>query len=166
MEEIAGSWAKELNCDFSSGPGSAGGPVVDLETGTVLGLHTSGKWDEQRGNITTAIRLVGFAEKASLPEWLRRELNPAVSIRTILPEGLTLRHPLETMAKTNDGTTNFKDPSAAELDELVKGGEMEAATAAALMESFSARFVNQQVRIQLKVVYQPETNVYEITIDR
>ena len=72
----------------------------------------------------------------------------------------------ETLAKTNDGTTNFKDPSAAELDELVKGGEMEAATAAALMESFSARFVNQQVRIQLKVVYQPETNVYEITIDR
>jgi hypothetical protein len=92
-------------------------------------------------------------------------LNPTVSIRTILPEGLTLRTALETLAKTNDGTTTFKDPTAAELDEPVKGGEMEAATAGALMESFSSRFVNSQVHVKLKVVHQPETNVYEITID-
>jgi hypothetical protein len=56
LEKLNGQKIRRVTSDISTTGGSAGGPLVDLQTGRVLGLHHSGQWryDDQSGKFTWA----------------------------------------------------------------------------------------------------------------
>lgn len=166
LEPIGGSWAANLHCDFSSGPGAAGGPVLDLDTGEVIALHHSGSWNKDRGNVSIATQLVDLPINPALPEELRRALNPTVSVRVVLPEGFTLRQALEIVARTGDANAQFATPSAPELNQVVRGGALEAPTTGALMEIVLQRLVDGKKPVRAGIKYKEALRSYEITIER
>jgi hypothetical protein len=46
--------AAKLTTDINTTGGTAGAPLIDLVTGRVIGVHTSGRWDEKKGKFTSA----------------------------------------------------------------------------------------------------------------
>lgn len=55
LVEKEGQTIRRITTDISTTSGSAGGPLIDLETGRVLGLHHSGQWkDDESGKFAWA----------------------------------------------------------------------------------------------------------------
>ena len=55
VENFEGLKIRRITSDISTTGGSAGGPLVDLQTGRVLGLHHSGQWkDDESGKFSWA----------------------------------------------------------------------------------------------------------------
>lgn len=43
-----------ITTDITTAPGTGGGPLVDLVSGRVIGVHLGGRWDDNRGKFTFA----------------------------------------------------------------------------------------------------------------
>lgn len=71
-----------VTSDISTTPGSAGGPLIDLETGEVIGIHRSGRWDRARNvKFADAQLLSSLLEHPGLPPNVKALMlrNPALA---------------------------------------------------------------------------------------
>ena len=66
---------RAIRSDISSGPGLAGGPLVDLLTNEVVGIHFAGRWSKEKGKFAFAASMADVVAAAQLPDDVKNAID-------------------------------------------------------------------------------------------
>ena len=66
---------RAIQSDISSAPGLSGGPLVDLRTGEVVGMHYAGRWQEGKGKFAYAFSMADMLALPDLPADVKEALG-------------------------------------------------------------------------------------------
>ena len=64
-----------ITSDLSTTGGTSGGPLVDLRTGRVLGVHFAGQWEDKKGKFAHASSIADILAVPTVPKGVRDELG-------------------------------------------------------------------------------------------
>jgi len=76
VEKDSDSAVHRIVSDISTTSGTAGGPLVDLQTGRVLGIHYGGQWGDNKGKFALASAFGDLLNLSNLPSEIKLIFSP------------------------------------------------------------------------------------------